>query len=71
MIEEFVDVSRIVTGKLLLPAAIEVVCLHPPLPRDLTWTSSSSGERYIVSGDRDRMQQIVWNLLSNALSPFR
>lgn len=77
MIEDILDVSRIIRGKLqlnlrpitLIPvieAAIEAVrpaaeakslqlesCLDPSLER--------------VIGDPDRLQQIVWNLLTNAI----
>jgi signal transduction histidine kinase len=77
VIEDLMDVSRIVTGKLSLrfepmdlrevvDAAVDViraaadakaVQLKVQLPVDVC----------LVSGDRDRLQQVVWNLLSNAV----
>jgi signal transduction histidine kinase/ActR/RegA family two-component response regulator len=77
VIEDLVDVSRIVTGKLLLrlqpvdvrtpiEAAVEVV--RPSAQaKGLRLDVQLSGTGHIVSGDRDRLQQMVWNLLSNAV----
>ena len=77
VIEDLVDVSRIVTGKLLLrlqpvdlrvpiEAAAEVV--RPSAQaKGLSLDVQTSGAGRFVSGDRDRLQQIVWNLLSNAV----
>ena len=77
VIEDLVDVSRIVTGKLLLrlqpvdlrtpiEAAVEVV--RPSAQaKGLRLDVQLSGSGHIVSGDRDRLQQMVWNLLSNAV----
>ena len=78
VIEDLVDVSRIVTGKLLLrlqpvdlrvpiDAAVEVVRPVGAGERHSTSTCMTSDAGRIVSGDRDRLQQIVWNLLSNAV----
>ena len=77
VIEDLVDVSRIVTGKLLLhlqpvdlrvpiEAALEVV--RPSAQaKGLHLDVQSAPAGRIVSGDRDRLQQIAWNLLSNAV----
>jgi PAS domain S-box-containing protein len=76
IIEDILDVSRIITGKLRLElrpldvaqvvrAAVEVV--RPAADaRDID-VELSLGEGLVVSGDPDRLQQVVWNLLSNAI----
>ena len=77
LIEDLLDVSRIISGKLQLSikpveigtvvsAAIET--LRPAAAaKDITVTLHADTEPGLVSGDRDRLQQIVWNLLSNAI----
>jgi signal transduction histidine kinase len=77
VIEDLVDVSRIVTGKMRLnfqpldlravvasaveamepSAAAAGVRLEQVVPRDSCF----------VAGDRDRLQQVLWNLLSNGV----
>jgi PAS domain S-box-containing protein len=77
IIDDILDVSRIITGKLRLEldaidlsavvqAAIDTV--RPAADAKnirLEWKSDLPNQRY--SGDPDRLQQIVWNLLSNAI----
>jgi len=76
LIEDILDVSRIVGGKLHLnastvdlrttiEAAIESVM--PAVAAKGIRLERLLAERLFVSGDRDRLQQVVWNLLSNAL----
>jgi signal transduction histidine kinase/CheY-like chemotaxis protein len=77
VIEDLVDVSRIVTGKLHLrfspvdlrdaiEGAVEVI--RPAAQaRHLTLTIDLPPTPAFVRGDRDRLQQIIWNLLSNAV----
>lgn len=77
VIEDLVDVSRIVTGKLHLrfspidlreaiSGAAEAI--RPAADaRGVTLTVDLPPGAALVHGDRDRLQQIVWNLLSNAV----
>jgi PAS domain S-box-containing protein len=77
IVEDILDVSRIITGKLrlsfgpvdvqhVLEAATEVV--RPAAEaKGVTMAEPPSGPPCIVSGDPDRLQQVVWNLLSNAV----
>ena len=77
IIEDVLDVSRIVSGRLRLN--VETLDL-PLILNDSVATvmpaADAKGVRIetmidpsasAVSGDRDRLQQIVWNLLSNAI----
>jgi len=77
LIEELLDVSRIVTGKIqlhmqsvvldgVIRAAVDVMrpaAQAKQVAVDLAL--SASGAR--IQGDADRLQQIFWNLLSNAV----
>ncbi|HEU4405323.1 MAG TPA: ATP-binding protein [Polyangiaceae bacterium] len=77
LIEDVLDVSRIIAGKLRLQARpcdlVEVVraavdALQPAADAkgvavDVRLAPSAPG----LTGDPDRLQQIVWNLLSNAI----
>jgi PAS domain S-box-containing protein len=77
LIEDLLDMSRIVTGKLnvemraldlgdVVEAAVDTV--RPAAEaRGLTLEVHRGAEPAIVSGDADRLQQVVWNLLSNAI----
>jgi signal transduction histidine kinase len=76
LIEDLLDVSRIVTGKLrldmkplsiraLLNAAIESV--RPVAERSDVRIDLALDEDATVLGDQARMQQVVWNLLTNAI----
>ncbi|MGE0702861.1 MAG: ATP-binding protein [Vicinamibacterales bacterium] len=77
VIEDLVDVSRIVTGK--LPLHLEPVDLRQPVEAAIEVVKPTAASRQVsidmrddegaclVSGDRDRLQQVVWNLLSNAV----
>ncbi|HWQ32109.1 MAG TPA: PAS domain S-box protein [Blastocatellia bacterium] len=77
IISDLLDVSRIITGKLrlnvrpldparVIEAAIEAVrpAAEARLVRIQKILDQGAGP---VSGDSDRLQQIVWNLLSNAI----
>jgi signal transduction histidine kinase/CheY-like chemotaxis protein len=77
LIDELLDVSRIITGKMRL----NVMQLDPIVPIEAAIESvrpAVEGKRIRlqtvldpqagpISGDPDRLQQIVWNLLSNAM----
>jgi signal transduction histidine kinase/ActR/RegA family two-component response regulator len=76
LIEDILDVSRIITGKLRLEprpieldtvirAALEVV--RPAADAKAIHLSSALECRAPVSGDPDRLQQVAWNLLANAV----
>lgn len=77
LIEDILDVSRIITGKLRvepgpveLPLVIEaaVDAVRPALnSKSITLDMNLNPEVGPVLGDPDRLQQVVWNLLSNAV----
>ncbi len=76
MIEDILDVSRIVGGRLVLEAAsVELRGVVEEVIESLAPAASAKNihvERRLsdgvhVCGDRERLQQIVWNLVSNAL----
>jgi signal transduction histidine kinase/ActR/RegA family two-component response regulator len=77
LIEDLLEVSRIVTGKLQIRtdvvdlrlavrAAADVVAAAAAA-RSLRVTLTLPPTPALVSGDRDRLQQVVWNLLSNSV----
>jgi signal transduction histidine kinase/ActR/RegA family two-component response regulator len=77
LIEDLLEVSRIVTGKLrlsvrdtdlaaIVDAAIEVIRPAATAKR-LHIAVEIRARPAMTSGDPDRLQQIVWNLLSNAV----
>ena len=77
LIEDLLDMSRIETGKISLDirqvdlptvvgAAIETV--RPAAKaKEIRLTSAFASMTGVVMGDKDRLQQIVWNLLTNAI----
>ncbi|MGH8865609.1 MAG: ATP-binding response regulator, partial [Burkholderiales bacterium] len=77
LITDLLEVSRIITGKLrldvsaveLLPvieAALDV--MRPAAEaRRIELSSTLDPASGLVTGDADRLQQIIWNLLSNAV----
>ena len=76
IIEDILDVSRVITGKLQLNlgpvdlvsvvnAALDAV--RPALEaKDIKIETEFQSGLKIIAGDADRLQQVVWNLLSNA-----
>lgn len=77
LIEDLMDVSRIITGKLRLD--VQTVELTPILETAIASVRPAAEAKGIrlhsvldplagpVSGDPTRLQQVVWNLLSNAV----
>ena len=76
IIEDILDVSRVITGKLqlhlapvdltgIVKAALDAV--RPALEaKDISVEESYQEGLKVIAGDSDRLQQVVWNLLSNA-----
>lgn len=77
LVEDLLDVSRIVTGKLtIVPVPMDfsdVLRLavenarHAADEKGITLQLSVSSFPAFVRGDVDRLQQVAWNLLSNAV----
>lgn len=77
LIEDILDISRIITGKLrlqvrpvhlvpVIESAIESVRLAAEA-KSIRLQSRLDSEAGRLLGDANRLQQVVWNLLSNAL----
>ncbi|HKR14521.1 MAG TPA: ATP-binding protein [Pyrinomonadaceae bacterium] len=77
IIDELLDVSRIITGKLKLeskpidPAAVvdaAIDAIRPAaLVKDVEIVTAIERKCGLVVGEAVRLQQVIWNLLSNAL----
>ena len=77
LINDILDVSRIITGKLHLaaqpldPGPVVEAALDTVRPaaeaKEIQLESSLAPSVGTVSGDPDRLQQVVWNLLANAI----
>ncbi|HEY9403438.1 MAG TPA: ATP-binding protein [Pyrinomonadaceae bacterium] len=77
LIGDLLDISRIISGKLrldvqplelapVIAAALDV--MHPAAEaKSIRLVARVNRNIGMVSGDPDRMQQVVWNLLSNAV----
>jgi PAS domain S-box-containing protein len=76
IIEDILDVSRVITGKLQLnlgPVDLVAVvdaaldAMRPAMEaKDIKIETIIDANLRMVSGDADRLQQVVWNVLSNA-----
>jgi len=76
IIEDILDVSRVITGKLQLHLGpVDLVCVvnaaldavRPALEaKEIKIETHFQPGLKIIAGDADRLQQVVWNLLSNA-----
>ncbi|HEY1957231.1 MAG TPA: ATP-binding protein [Polyangiaceae bacterium] len=77
LIEELLDVSRIVSGKLTIdPSELDIVTLvreaadvvgPSARAKNITLEIDVPSDALVVHGDRARLQQVVLNLLSNAV----
>jgi PAS domain S-box-containing protein len=77
IIEDILDVSRIVAGRLRLNVEpVDLAGILHEACATMMPAADAKGVRVealvdpittLVSGDRDRLQQIIWNLLSNAI----
>jgi PAS domain S-box-containing protein len=77
LIEDLLDVSRIVSGKLsvhmrptILNQVVEgvVADMRPSADaKGIDLRLTESGEEINIIGDANRLQQVIWNLLSNAI----
>ncbi|MBL1175302.1 ATP-binding protein, partial [Pantanalinema sp. GBBB05] len=76
LIEDLLDVSRIITGKLQLNltdvnlaaiVAIVVETLQPSAEAKQITLRLQLDSSLTLKGDANRLQQIIWNLLSNAI----
>ncbi len=77
MIEELLDVSRIIRGKLQLNLRqVDLISVVETAVDALRPSAETKGIKLetvvnlavgFVSGDADRLQQVVWNLVSNAI----
>jgi PAS domain S-box-containing protein len=77
MIADLLDVARISSGKIRLevksvdPTAVIEAALEAVMPaieaKDIRLTKAFDSQATPVSGDPGRLQQVVWNLVSNAV----
>jgi PAS domain S-box-containing protein len=77
LVEDVLDISRIISGKLALSlastnvgevVAASVETITPAAQsKDIKISTAISDASLTIMADADRMQQIIWNLLSNAV----
>jgi signal transduction histidine kinase/CHASE3 domain sensor protein/ActR/RegA family two-component response regulator len=77
LIEDLLDVSRIITGKLRLdiqpinPSEFVEAAIETARPaaeaKEITLKTEIDYNANKINGDPNRLQQIIWNLLSNAI----
>ena len=77
LIDDLLDISRIITGKLRIevrpvePASMITAIVEGLRPaaeaKDIDLNTVFDSGLSPISGDPDRLQQVIWNLLSNAI----
>jgi PAS domain S-box-containing protein len=77
LIDDLLDVSRIISGKLLIePSRIEIAKVVEAAAESIGPAAEEKGVKFkttlaqeagMVLGDPDRLQQAIWNLLTNAV----
>jgi signal transduction histidine kinase/ActR/RegA family two-component response regulator len=77
IVEDILDVSRIVTGKLRIePSPVDMVAIareslevvRPSADaKQIAITLHAASPDCLLTGDEPRLQQVIWNLLSNAI----
>jgi PAS domain S-box-containing protein len=77
LVDDLLDVSRIITGKLRLriasidPVSVIEAALHSVRPaaeaKSLRLEADLDPAANLVAADGDRLQQVLWNLLANAV----
>ena len=77
LINDLLDVSRIITGKLhIVPRPVNLLSIVSNAVASVSFAAKAKAIRIQVSsdtdvddipGDPDRLQQVVWNLLTNAI----
>jgi signal transduction histidine kinase/ActR/RegA family two-component response regulator len=77
LVNDLLDVSRVVSGKLRLDVqpvsapdvvAAAIDAIRPAaMAKNITVTTAVASGELTVSGDAGRLQQVIWNLLSNAV----
>jgi signal transduction histidine kinase len=77
IVDDLLDVSRVVSGKLRLDVqplamadvvASAIEAIRPAADaKGILVTTDLSEDGSLISGDRGRLQQVLWNLLSNAV----
>src|SRR3989440_3626382 len=77
LVSDLLDVSRVITGKLRMNARpVDIMSslesalesIHPAAEaKQITIDVQAEPYATVVTGDADRLQQVLWNLLSNAV----
>jgi signal transduction histidine kinase len=77
LIDELLDLTRVISGKIALDPEISdarvsilgavKICRHAMKAKELGLKLDLNAAHHIVSADCTRLQQIIWNLLQNAI----